>query len=152
MTLFKTVLGILIIAVLLFSPLYASEKSGTNVAMYNASDELLLFDFVRFDHGIPGYENVPVTQYGGGINSKETLTSKNREPGKYALRIFKYKRYDGDTEFDFGKTLFIVKGVKEINIKLDPDSDNPVKLECDCSIKKIDPKDYKYEVYEFTPN
>lgn len=146
MKLFKTVLGILVIIMLLFSPLYSSEKSGTFVNIHNVFDKLVHFNFVRFDHGIEGYAHVPATQHGGGINPKETLTSRNREPGEYAIRFWRTE------EFEYTKIFFISKGLKEINITLDPNNADPIKLECDCSIEKVKSKKYRFGVYKLTSN
>ena len=150
MKLFKTVLSVLTIVGLLFSPLYGAEKSKTTVNMYNDYSKLILFKFVRFDHGIPGYSHMPATQHGGGINPKSTLASTGRDPGKYGIKI--YDLSSDEDDYDFRKVFFIRAGVKEINIKLDPTNEKPIKFECDYSIKEILNKEYNYTMYEFSPN
>jgi hypothetical protein len=149
MKLFKTVLSVLIIAGLLFSPLYGAQKSGTTVNMNNDSNKLVIFEFVRLDHGIPGYAHVPSVQHGGGINPKSTLTSTNKEPGKYGIRI--YGSSAAQERYEFKKAFIIRSDVKEINIKLDPTSTEQIKFECDCTIKENLNKEYNYTVYEFLP-
>lgn len=150
MSIFKTILGSLIIVGLLFSSLYGIEKLGTTVNMSSEHDKLMFFEFVRFDHGIPGYSHVPSVQYGGGINPKATLTSMGRSPGKYGIRI--HNANPSEDDYDFRKVFFIRSGVKEINIKLDPTGTEQIKFECDCTIKETLNKKYNCIIYEFLPN
>jgi len=79
---------IIVVLVITFGARFCNAKEpGIRVDIHNTSDNYMSFNFVRFDHGIPGHFG-PAIQYGGGIKPKEILTAKNREPGKYRIRFW----------------------------------------------------------------
>jgi len=154
----KIMLWVLAVAGLLFLHFifvgegWPAETLVTSVEIHNSTNKYTRFDFVRFDHGIPGQIG-PATQYGGGAEPKETMLSENREPGMYGIRFWRYIPHEqpAKKDFDFRSIFFIRPGVKKITIKLDPTNSTPIQFGCDCKIKFLEPMGGN-PTYEFAPN